>query len=212
LFTVPQNKDLKRLVRARMAETGENYTQALTGLLGLVNLDPLPAVWHITGSRAGDYEAGLLPGVSYGGERVAQLRLRSAVFEPAGFGGLMQSIAAARYLGRRIRFSAMARTCEVSGWAGLWLRVDGPGGTLGGGTLVVDNMQDRPLRGTTDWTVASIVLDVAREAAELHFGAVLSGAGAMDLARLRFEEVGEDIPVTAGPLPDEPQLDFGGPP
>jgi protein-L-isoaspartate(D-aspartate) O-methyltransferase len=30
LFTVPQNKDLKRLVRARMAETGENYTQART--------------------------------------------------------------------------------------------------------------------------------------------------------------------------------------
>jgi protein-L-isoaspartate(D-aspartate) O-methyltransferase len=30
LSTVPQNKDLKRLVRARMAETGENYTQALT--------------------------------------------------------------------------------------------------------------------------------------------------------------------------------------
>jgi len=29
---VPQNKDLKRLVRARMAESGENYTQALTAL------------------------------------------------------------------------------------------------------------------------------------------------------------------------------------
>jgi protein-L-isoaspartate(D-aspartate) O-methyltransferase len=34
LSTEPQNKDLKRLVRARMAETGENYTQALTALLG----------------------------------------------------------------------------------------------------------------------------------------------------------------------------------
>jgi hypothetical protein len=31
---VPQNKDLKRLVRTRMAETGENYTQALTHLQG----------------------------------------------------------------------------------------------------------------------------------------------------------------------------------
>lgn len=29
---MPQNKDRKRLVRARMAETGENYTQALTAL------------------------------------------------------------------------------------------------------------------------------------------------------------------------------------
>jgi protein-L-isoaspartate(D-aspartate) O-methyltransferase len=32
LSTVPQNKDFKRIVRARMAETGENYTQALTAL------------------------------------------------------------------------------------------------------------------------------------------------------------------------------------
>ena len=31
---MPQNKDLKRLVRARMAETGENYTRVLTALLG----------------------------------------------------------------------------------------------------------------------------------------------------------------------------------
>ena len=29
---MPQNKDFKRLVRARMAKTGENYTQALTAL------------------------------------------------------------------------------------------------------------------------------------------------------------------------------------
>ena len=55
---MPQNKDLKRRVRARMAETGENYTQALTHLLGQVALEPLPPAWHITGSRASDYEAG----------------------------------------------------------------------------------------------------------------------------------------------------------
>ena len=201
---MPQNKDLKRLVRARMAETGENYTQALTYLLGLVTLEPLPAAWQITGSRAPDYEAGLLPGITCEGDRVAQLRLRSAVSERAGFGALVQCIAATRYLGRRVCFSAMARTCEVTGWAGLWLRVDGPGGML-----TLDNMQDRALRGTTDWTQASIVLDVAHQATHLLFGALLSGAGALDLARLRFEKAGEAVPVTVGPLPDEPQLDLG---
>lgn len=44
------------------------------------------------------------------------------------------------------------------------------------------------------------------------FGALLSGAGAVDLARLRFEEVGDDVPATIPPLPDEPQaLDFAAP-
>ena len=203
---MPQNKDLKRLVRARMAETGENYTQALTRLLGLADLEPLPAAWQITGSRAPDYEAGLLPGITYEGNRVAQLRLRSALSECAGFGALVQTIAATRYLGRRICFSAMARTCEVTEWAGLWLRVDGPLGML-----ALDNMFDRPLRGTTEWTRASIVLDVAHEATHLLFGALLSGAGAVDITRPRFEEVGEAVPATAAPLPDEPQ-DFGAAP
>jgi hypothetical protein len=132
---MPKKKDLKRLVRTRMGETGENYTQALT----------------------------------------------------------------------HVRFSALLRAWEVTDWAGLWLRVDGPSGILR-----LDNMQDRPLRQTTDWTEASIVLDVAPQAMELHFGALLSGPGAVDLARPRFEEVGEDVPLTIGRLPDEPQaLDFG---
>jgi hypothetical protein len=32
---MPQDKDLKRLVWARMAQTGERYTQALTHVLSL---------------------------------------------------------------------------------------------------------------------------------------------------------------------------------
>ena len=202
---MPQNKDLKRLVRARMAETGENYTQALTHVRDQAVLEPLPSAWRMTGSRAPDYEAGLLSGTTYDGDRIAQLRLRPAVFAPAGFGALVQSIAAARYVGHRVSFSALIRTAGVSDWAGLWLRVDGPTGPL-----ILDNMQDRALRGTTDWTRASIVLDVAEQAKVLLFGALLRGAGALDLTGLRFEEAGEAVPTTAPALPDEPQaLDFG---
>jgi hypothetical protein len=206
LFTVPQNKDLKRLVRARMAGTGENYTQALAHVQGLADLEPLPAPWHITGSRAPEYEAGILQGITYGEDRVAQLRLRASVTEPSGFGAIMQTIAAPRYRGRRVCFSAVVRTREVTEWAGLWLRVDGPNGPID-----IDNMQDRPFRGTTDWVEGRIVLDVAEQATRLAFGALLSGAGAVDLARLRFEEASEDTPATLPTLPDEPQsLDFGG--
>jgi hypothetical protein len=210
LFIMPRNKDLKRLVRARMAETGERYIQALTYVLSQPVLEPLSTAWFMTGSHAPDYEAGLLPeSITYDGGRVVRLRLRVADSEPLGFGALMQCIVATRYLGRRVRFSAMARAQEVTGWAGLWLRIDGPGGQL-----VLDNMQDRPLRQVTGWTKADIVLDVPEQAAVLNFGALLSGAGALDLTGLRFEEVAADVAVTAaphmaGPLPDEPQaLDF----
>jgi hypothetical protein len=42
---------------------------------------------------------------------------------------------------------------------------------------VLDNLQDRPLRGTTDWTEAANVLDVGEDAASVHFGVLLAGAG-----------------------------------
>jgi hypothetical protein len=208
---MPQNKDLKRLVRARMAETGENYTQALSVVLGATGLEPVPAPWHMSGSHRAEYEAGLLPAaISYRDSRVVQLRLRARVAEPGGFGTLMQSISAVRYTGGRVRFAAAIRTHEVSDWAGLWLRVD-----TSAGRHQIDNMQDRGLTQTTEWQEAAVVLDVIERATSLHFGVLLGGAGAVDFAKPSFEAVGFEVPITAKqwpPLPDEPQaLNFDQP-
>lgn len=121
---MPQHKDLKRLVRARVAETSENYTQALTALLSQAKLDPLPDGWFMAGSHPADYDAGLLPqSCAYDGSRVIRLRFRSAD-PPGGFGTVMQSIDAAQYRGCRVRFSAVIRGREVTDWAGTWLRID----------------------------------------------------------------------------------------
>ena len=206
---MPQNKDLKRLVRTRMAETGENYTQALTHLQGQAALEPLPAAWHITGNRRLDYEAGLLPGVSYEGDRVRELRLR-----PASTRRLRRACADHQRLslpGPQGLLQRHAQGDRGDRLGRLWLRVDGANGML-----VLDNMEDRALHGTTDWTQASIVLDVADQAKILLFGALVSGAGAIDLTRLRFEEADPDLPVTVAEswvFPDEPQaLDFGAEP
>lgn len=205
---MPQHKDFKRLVRARMAETGENYTRARTALASETRLDPLPDGWHMAGSRPADYEGGLLPPTCvYHGKRAIRLRLRAAQAQ-GGFGTIMQSIDAARYRSRRVRFSAMIRGQAIEGWAGIWLRVD-----RADHTRVLDNMEDRPLRGTTAWTEAANVLDVAEDAASVHFGVLLGGAGAVDLASPRFEIVDADVSVTMTPrrpLATEPQgLDFG---
>lgn len=210
---MPSNKDLKRLVRARMAETGENYTQALTAVLSEPALEPVPAPWWVSGTHHANYQAGLLPSASasaYHGSRVVRLRLRAGVADPVGFGTLMQSISAARYLGRRVRFAAAIRTHEVSDWAGLWLRID-----TAAGTHQIDNMQDRSLTRTTHWQQADVVLDVPPQATSLHFGVLLAGGGAVDLAKPSFEAVTADVPITAKPrppLPDEPQaLNFDQP-
>jgi len=52
----------------------------------------------------------------------------------------------------------------------------------------------------TGWQRHALVLDVAAAAATIAFGAGLSGEGELLVSELAFEEVGSDVPVTAGPI------------
>jgi hypothetical protein len=161
--------------------------------------------WWKTGAAPNDYEFGLAE-ETFQGQPVAPLR---SIAQPArSFGAFCQTIAAEDYRGKRIRFSAALKANNVTGgWGGLWQRVDG---ARLDETLAIDTMEDRPLRGTTGWQQHALVLDVAAAAATIAFGAGLSGEGELLVSKLAFEEVGGDVPVTAGPhRPRQPQnLDF----
>lgn len=75
--------------------------------------------------------------------------------------------------GKRIHYSAYIKTENITrGFAGLWWRVDGASGVL-----AFDNMQDRGVKGTTDWKRYEIDLPVAAEAKNINFGAIHSGDG-----------------------------------
>lgn len=210
---MPENKDLKRLVRGRMAATGERYTEALTRILAQAPLTPLPG-WTMMGDQAADYEFGLVRNDTDTGNdperrdrRVARLRLRGEVDRARGFGTMAQRVAATEFTGARLCFRGAIRTHAVN-WASLWLRVDGEHGVL-----AFDNGQERAPRGTHDWTEVQVVLDVAEEAVAISFGLLLVGGGAVDLADVSLRQVDESVPVTganAGPnLPSAPQnLDF----
>jgi hypothetical protein len=112
---------------------------------------------------------------------------------PGGSATLAQTVpfGAEVYRGKRLRLSADVKAEAVADWAGLWLRVDGPSGTLG-----LDNMLGRPIRGTSDWTSYAIVLDVPRDSVGIAFGILLAGAGQVWLDDVRFEVVGPDVPTT----------------
>ncbi len=75
--------------------------------------------------------------------------------------------------GKRVKVTAWMRT-EDTVHAILWVRVDGPGGPL-----AIDNMADRPVAGTTPWTLREVHIDVAPDATGVVFGAVLAGKGRM---------------------------------
>ena len=120
---------------------------------------------------------------------------------------LMQSVRAERYIGKKVRLSGLVKSQEVVSWAGLWMRVD-----KGKDMVVFDNMQDRPIKGTTDWQRYDMVLDVPPDSTGISFGILLDGAGKVWLSGTKFDVVGADVPSTGAgdrKIPDNPvNLDF----
>lgn len=165
-----------------------------------------PAGWHLAGSDPADYIVRTDRGVYSGGRSGGYLGARPEV-RASGFGTLMQSFRADDYRGKRLRLRASVRLRDVRGWAGLWMRIDGPDDE----TLGFDNMQSRPLQGTNDtWRAVQVVLDVPTTSESISFGILLSGTGETWIDDIRLEEVDASVPVTgAAREPKAPRnLDF----
>ena len=148
------------------------------------------AKWFLAGSDRKNYVYAADTQTSHGNKLSQSLSCVKA--EPEGFGTIMQDFVPTDYLGKRVRMSAWVKTAKVTGWAGLWMRVDGAADT----SLAFDNMGQRPIRGTTDWTRYEVVLDVAPGAKNLAFGLLLNGPGQTWLNDLQFEMVESSVAVT----------------
>ena len=163
--------------------------------------------WVLAGDHPHDYEQGIDTEVTFNSKKSAYLRSKGS--EPEGFGTLMQTFQAKAYLGKRLRYSAHVKSEEVEKWAGLWMRIDGPQV----GMLGFDNMQNRPIKGTTDWQRYEIVLNVPQDSTNIAFGILMEGSGQVWLNDIQFAEVTNDVPVTdlSKSFPDQPEnLDFAG--
>ena len=68
---------------------------------------------------------------------------------------------------------------------------------LDGKMLSFDNMQDRPIVGTTDWQKYEVILDVPEDGAQIAIGIVLSGKGQVWLSNVQFEIVSSRVPTTS---------------
>lgn len=148
--------------------------------------------WQMAGSHPDSYTMEVDTQVKHSGS--ASARLSSKEKRVNGFGTMMQQFTPVEYEDQRVRLSGWTKTQDVEDWAGLWMRVDG---TQPGEVLAFDNMGERPLKGTQDWTQVEIVLDVPEEATNLAFGVLLSGTGTVWLDGLEFEVVPKTTPVTA---------------
>jgi len=152
--------------------------------------DPkVPKGWYLAGSTPYDYEIGIDDQVYYKGRSSGYIKSREA---PRGFGTIMQMIKADEHVGRRLQMTGYAKTEQVRGWAGFWMRIDGPDDTQ----LAFDNMQDRPIKGTCDWASYSVVLDVPVGSVYIAFGVLLTGEGQVWVDEIRFDTVDQDVRTT----------------
>ena len=162
-----------------------------------------PEGWFLAGSKPANYDTGVDPYAIYNGLPGAFLKAKA---DQEGFGTVMQSFAATNYLGKRVRLSAWVKSENVTRWAGLWARVDGAGSPPK--VLAFDNMQNRAIKGTTDWLKYEVVLDVPDSSAGIALGFMLDGPGEIWVSGTAFEVVSASVPVTGNKnvsMPDAPR-------
>src|SRR5262249_21493505 len=168
----------------------------------------VPTGWIVAGSSPKDYEFSQDSSTASSGHYSALIAAKPGV-APAGFGTLMQTIDAENYRDGRWRLSGYLKTSDATR-AQMWMRVDGPDHKV----VSFDNMDARPVTGTTPWTRYDIVLDVPLDSMDIVFGFLLTQGGKVWGDNFRLEKVAAEVPVTspataATVLPKQPvNIDF----
>ena len=111
---------------------------------------------------------------------------------PEGFGSWMTSIKPDKYLGKRLKLSMNLKSVDVDNWSSMWMRVDGEDRIL----LSFDNMQNRALKGSNDWGMHDIVLDVPENSIDILYGVLLAGKGQIWAKDLHLQIVDESVEIT----------------
>jgi C-terminal processing protease CtpA/Prc len=150
-------------------------------ILPVLGVEPgdLDPILSFEGSTAGGVAAGWGGGpagtlfaddeIVHGGSWAG--RIERTAESPGEFSALTTMIPM-DFAGTTIELRGFLRTEGVEGWAGLWMREDGESGAV-----AFDNMQNRAVKGTTEWTEYSIRLPVHQDGRNVFFGALLAGTG-----------------------------------
>lgn len=171
----------------------------------------LPQGWESFSHTPAAYRATVDTELAQQGHRSGRLDSASQT-ESRHWASLFQKVSAKEYRGRRVVLKGYLRAAGVAGWSGLFLRVDDAEERA----LAFDNSSENPLRGDTSWVPYTIELDVPHQAAELHFGLILSGSGRVWLDNVSLQAVGPTRPgqeiigqLRHRQLPEKPvNLDF----
>lgn len=114
-------------------------------------------------------------------------------------GSIWQALRPCEWQGKRVRFAGYAKTADVENSFNLYISARASPShpsAARGRVLGSDFMEDRKIKGTTDWTRYELVFDVPEGTIWLGYGAVLVGPGTVWVDNLEIEEVDQSVPTT----------------
>lgn len=146
--------------------------------------------WFPAGSHPKEYQMEITSSMKHTGSHCAMIKYVSTG-APSGFGTFMQMHKPGAWAGKKLKMTGYVKTENVADWCGMWCRVDGADGKE---MVDFDNMQDRPLKGSTDWTKCEITINVTKDASAIAYGVLVSGKGAAYFDDISFEVIGDADP------------------
>ena len=149
----------------------------------------LPDGWGRWGHPS--YNFVLDSAVKHSGRYSLRIEHATGIITDGEFGCPRFSIPAV-YEGTNITLKAFMRTEGVENPIGLLLRIDGSSSSL-----QFDNMMQRGITGSGEWTEYSVSLPLPQEAQMIHIGAILSGVGKLWIDDFQLLIDGEDISKAA---------------
>jgi erythromycin esterase len=160
-----------------------------------------PTGWYANGAG---YEIVVDSAQHFAGGASLRTRWVSTTAYASGVGKFAvasQTVPMSMVAGRRLHLTGYVRTENVNtGYAGFWMRVDGPTGMIS-----LDNMSDRGARGTMPWTRYDLEMQVDSGATAAIFGIIHPGDGTAWFDSLTVSVVGPAMPRTIMAFKPEPR-------
>jgi hypothetical protein len=153
---------------------------------------PLPDGWRWTSRRPDTATCNAFADKRPSITRARPISLRCSTAAP-GYVAARFNFPVEAVRGKQAALFAEVRVENVSTAARLWLRADRPG-QMG---AAVDDMEARPLVGTSGWVTLVVTVDVPKDVSTLFGGIALEGSGKISVTNMRLEAIGDSTTVDA---------------
>ncbi len=169
------------LVVTSCGDKSNNTQQSKDAENSLNNLDfeieknGLPSYWYAGkgGNQDGNFKVSLDNLEKQSGKKSLKME-KIGVQTDGSIGLLTGTLPVELVSGKTVEFKGWIKTKDIeNGYARLWFRVDGENDIV----LAFENMSEKGLNGTNNWTQVSLKIDVSKEVKNINFGSMLQGDG-----------------------------------